>query len=502
MNIVFRVDASEEIGTGHLMRCLTLAEELKRRGIRTRFVMRKLPDPARDILRAKGHENIVLNGKDSDSNSGDLAHSHWLGVTQEADANDTLRALGKEDWDWLMVDHYALDARWESAVRPHVKKIMVIDDLADRIHDCDLLLDQNFFTDMSSRYTGKVSEQCQLLLGPRYAMLRKEFHDMRVKAKVRESPVKRILVFFGGVDSANYTGLAVKTLSDQSQDGLQVDVVIGALHPYRKTIESECAAFGFNCHIQTERIAELMAEADLSIGSGGSSVWERCCMGLPTFAICAAENQRKQLRDAGTEGFVYTVEMEADLSAKIKRHLRTLLENPSLRYLISNNSLKAVDGRGVARVVRALDCRTINVRPARDIDSENVFAWRNHPSVKKNSPNPETITWNGHQKWLSAVLASNDKLLLIGERLNASVGVVRFDVKDKEAEVSIYLVPGLDEPGLGGELLRSAELWLAENRPDIIRIHANVLGANKHSQNFFLEHKYQKERICYVKEVR
>ena len=179
MNIAFRVDASTQIGTGHFMRCLTLADALKQHGAKIRFASRHMPEYLRDMLVVKGHEFMLLDSSPSDAISDGLSHANWLGTSQHADAQDTVQALSGQTWDWLIVDHYALDARWESALRQTAKNIFVIDDIADRQHDCDVLLDQNLYADMDSRYTGKVPAHCQLLLGPRYALLRDEFRQLR-----------------------------------------------------------------------------------------------------------------------------------------------------------------------------------------------------------------------------------------------------------------------------------------------------------------------------------
>ncbi len=200
MKIAIRVDASFQIGTGHFMRCLTLADTLKQRGAEIRFICRYLPDYLQDSLRKSGYEFKLLTSVSTEVVEGDLVHSSWLGTCQHIDAQDSVHALSDSKWDWLIVDHYALDAQWESAVRAVSKKILVIDDIADRLHDCDLLLDQNYYANMDSRYKGKVPLYCRLLLGPRYALLRDEFRQLREKVKLRTGPVKRILVFFGGVE--------------------------------------------------------------------------------------------------------------------------------------------------------------------------------------------------------------------------------------------------------------------------------------------------------------
>ena len=278
MRIAIRVDASSQIGTGHLMRCLTLADALQQRGAQIRFVSRHMPDHLRDMLNTKGHEFSLLNSIPSKEIVDDRSHAHWLGVSQEQDATDTSQALSDQAWDWLIVDHYALDARWERVLRNAVKRVLAIDDIADRQHDCDVLLDQNYYTDMQTRYTGKVPAHCQLLLGPRYALLREEFRRVREQVKPRNGPVKRILVFFGGVDPDNYTSRAIEALANIGNSDLHVDVVIGAQHPHRAQTETACAEHDFICHVQTDRMAELMAAADLAIGAearrrGSGAAW-------------------------------------------------------------------------------------------------------------------------------------------------------------------------------------------------------------------------------------
>ena len=499
MKIAIRVDASNQIGTGHFMRCLTLADALKQRGAQIRFISRNLPDFLSGMLNTRGHEFVKLEGTDGKPDK--LSHSHWLGTSQQMDAQDTIHALSDRKWDWLVVDHYALDIRWENVLRGSAKKIMVIDDIADRQHDCDVLLDQNFYADVQLRYQGKVPEHCQLLLGPRYALLRDEFRIMREQVKPRTGQVKRILVFFGGVDADNYTGLAIKALAELAVNALHVDVVIGAQHPCRQEIEAACAGQGYVCHVQTSRMAELMAVADLAIGAGGSATWERCCLGLPALAICTADNQQRQIADAAQEGLLYAPSIVADWVVAIKRHAIALLENDHLRWHLSRRAMQAVDGRGVLRIIGILGGSGIEMRRADVDDSAKLFEWRNHPSIREVSRNADMIDWQDHQRWFSSMLTDSEKTLLIGQRLESTVGVVRFDKQGDEAEVSIYLVPDAASFGLGQSLLKSAEQWLVLNNPEIRKIRANVLGGNERSRRLFLGSNYQLESTYYLKKL-
>ena len=354
--IAFRVDASNHIGTGHFMRCLTLADELKKQGVQIRFISRNLPTHLIDMLTENGMEYLPLSLDDAKDAVDELAHASWLGTSQAQDAQATVKALANHLWDWIVVDHYALDKRWESVVRANCKKLMVIDDIADRQHDCDVLLDQNYYADMQTRYISKVPPHCQLLLGPRYALLREEFRTLREKIKVRAGDVKKILVFFGGVDVDNCTSLALQALSELNIT-LQVNVVIGSQHPNREQIKQVCITNGFICHVQTARMAELIAEADLAIGAGGSSSWERCCLGLPALLVAVAGNQidiAKALDSIG--GCYYLGEKDAVNSSSIQHSINELLVAPDQVLSISRQAFSLVDGLGVNRVSEALGC--------------------------------------------------------------------------------------------------------------------------------------------------
>lgn len=165
MNISFRTDASLQIGTGHVMRCLTLADELRRQGADIVFICREHPGNLIDLIEGKGHPVVRLLQADAEymATSEDVTHATWLGVSWQQDAAETLTALGNTQPEWLIVDHYALDRRWGQKLRLHVGKIMVIDDLADRLHDCDLLSDQNLYPAMESRHDKLIPDNCQKL---------------------------------------------------------------------------------------------------------------------------------------------------------------------------------------------------------------------------------------------------------------------------------------------------------------------------------------------------
>lgn len=366
MNVVFRVDASVQIGSGHLMRCLTLADSLMQHGATVTFVARHMTAALATQINALGAKLIQLQPTQTDLTLNspslhampeevqDLKHCHWLGVGQLQDAQDTLSALMNQPVDWLIVDHYALDFRWQQQLRKIAAKILVIDDLADRIHDCDVLLDQNQYLNAAHRYKDKLPTHCVRLLGARYAILRQEFVSARQHTQVRTGDVKRLLMFFGGMDADNYTGRLLAILPDFLPPSIAVDVVIGAQHPDRFNIEKLCEKAGYSCHVQTQHMAQLMLNADLAVGAGGSANWERCCLGLPSLAFAIADNQRELTPDAALQGLLESPMVDWQQPATVAAAINMMINNSLLRERISQQGFNLVDGNGTQRVVSRL----------------------------------------------------------------------------------------------------------------------------------------------------
>lgn len=502
MKILFRTDASADIGTGHVMRCSTLAEELQAQGANVHFACRHLPDNLQSMLLAKGFTVSLLDHipEISEKDTSVLPHSHWLDISQTEDAAATLNAIKNDTFDWIIVDHYALDKCWEAVMRPAAKKIMVIDDLADREHACDLLFDQNFHLDQHHRYQHLVPKDCRMLIGPEYALLRNEFKRCRTQADIRSGSVKSILVFFGGVDQFDFTSKAVLALANIRDADLTVDVVIGAQHPAREALVASCAVYGFHLHIQTSHMAELMLKADLSIGAGGGAVWERACLKLPTISIAIADHQISQLNDLSQTGMIYSFDSHDVTPLKVQKHVGALIENQALRHLLSVNSAALVDGAGTTKVARILLTAThLKMRLATIADEQDLYEWRNHPKIREVSFNQQVIPLEQHTQWFRNTLSNPNRLLLIGEMKKNPVGVVRFDIDGDSAEVSIYLIQENHHKGLGQSLLSSAEQWLKENKTNISLIKANVIEKNSISQRFFTQAGYKPVSRSYEK---
>jgi UDP-2,4-diacetamido-2,4,6-trideoxy-beta-L-altropyranose hydrolase len=504
LRIVFRTDSNLIIGTGHFVRCLTLADELRRTGAHIFFVARDLPLHLQQMLSERSIYYRALPKIETAHNLDELRHATWLQTSQAHDAEQTLAALGEGSWDWLVVDHYALDHRFETPLRAIAQHILAIDDLADREHDCDVLLDQNFYYDQQQRYLGRVPAHCRLLLGPSFALLRPEFKATRQQLQAKTGDVNNILVFFGGVDADNRTGQVLDVLINLDLD-IQVNAVIGQQHPQKEEIEQQCAQHHFNCHVQTNQMAMLMAQADLAIGAGGTSVWERFSLGLPSVCIATADNQAQQLHDLQLAGLVLSPISQEDPCIFLTSFLQNLGAESKLLQTQSQRGMALVDGKGAVKVATVLNAQALSMRLAKAQDARNIFNWRNHPLVRKNSVNAQEISWSEHSQWYEQQLKNSNRPILIGEIDTKPVGVVRFNISKNKAEVSIYLIPDSEFKGWGGCLLDQAEVWLRHHYPEVTTFHAQVLPSNEPSKKLFTKLNYtlfaSQAQLEFVKDV-
>ena len=356
--VCFRVDASIQMGSGHVMRCLTLADELAQAGAECHFICREHHGHLNALIKERGHAvhslpNIEQQAQHKHNEAGALAHASWLGATQEHDIDACIPILKYFQPDWLIVDHYALDIQWEKALRPYCKKLMVIDDLADRQHDCDLLLDQTFGR-APEDYLPLTPQDCQLLCGSEYALLRPEFAQWRdYSLKRREQgQLEHLLINLGGVDKDNITSQILKALANSPlPKNCHITVVMGATAPWVEEVKHQAAQLPWPTQVKVgvSNMAKLMANSDLAIGAAGATSWERCCLGLPTIMIVLAENQK----------------LAAKALSKIEtiKLLNSLDELPNLisdanKWLLAINDCthKIIDGQGCSKVSHIIRC--------------------------------------------------------------------------------------------------------------------------------------------------
>ena len=338
------------------MRCLALADALRERGGRSIFVCREHPGHLLSLIRQRGHEVCALPAGSDDSKARrELRHAHWLGTDWATDAEQTRQALLAHNADWLVVDHYALDRRWEQAVRPRAGHIMVIDDLADRTHDCDVLVDQNLGT-TETDYSDLLDSTTITLIGPRFALLRPEFAQWREHSLTRRSHphLKGLLISLGGVDNDNVTGKVLDALGRcELPADLTITVVMGRHAPWLAQVKTQAEVMQRPTEVLAgvSNMAELMANSDLAIGAAGGTAWERCVLGLPTLVLILADNQRagaEALRHAGVAVVLQNVD-------EVCRSLRSLLGNRMIDLQhMSRSAAALVDGAGATRVVHKL----------------------------------------------------------------------------------------------------------------------------------------------------
>jgi UDP-2,4-diacetamido-2,4,6-trideoxy-beta-L-altropyranose hydrolase len=474
MRVLFRTDASEVIGSGHVMRCLALADALRDAGSAVEFVSHDSGAGLNDVVQAGGFA-----------------------------VHQTIEAVGEKRFDWIVVDHYELGAQWERSARAIAERILVVDDLANREHECDLLLDQNFSLS-ERRYAGLVPRDCELLLGPRYALLRREFREARASLRPRDGRVRRMLVYFGNVDSGGATALAIEALLHLGRSDLRADVVVGRANPWARQLRERYArADAITLHFGGCDMVAMMLRADLAIGAGGVTTWERCCLGLPSVVIALSPNQLPGSRDLGREGYVQYLGAQDDVSpSALADALGALVSDPASVRALSERTATLVDGNGAQRVAQRMLASGITLRPAREEDCAPMIAWRNAPEVLAGSTDPRPIALPAHQRWFAQKLADPNCALLIAELQGRPLGVLRYDIEGEEARASVFLVPGAAGRGYGRQLLREGTGWLKRNHPAVARIVAHILDGNEASRQAFVAAGYSGAAGTYRKELR
>jgi len=461
---VFRCDASGQLGSGHVVRCLALADALRAAGWCCAFAL--APGTAETVpaLARSGHRLIELADPAREAASLELALHQGC--------------------DLLVVDHYRRDAEFESACRPWASRILVIDDLANRRHDCDLLLDPTLGR-KAADYAPHAPETCRMLLGPDFALLRPQFLAARtaaLKRRTSQHAIRRILVSLGGTDPSNLTGKVLRGIVLSGVEAA-IDVVLGGTAPRLEEARAAASPLAISLHTAVEDMAGLMSDADLAVGAAGTTSWERCTLGLPSLMLVIADNQElvaQSLDQAGAAACLgrHETVTEEQLSAEVS----ALATNPVRLNAMAARAADLCDGRGTQRTMLAL------LRPAKSklgdpvtlrlvsaADEAMILAWQRNPSTRRYARNPALPTADEHHAWMQARLADPDCMFAVVECAQVPAGVLRLDRK-KEAgnthEVSILVAPELHRQGLGicalalaRQLLPGAEL-IAEVLPE------------------------------------
>lgn len=467
-NIVFRVDSSIQIGSGHVMRCLTLARELADRGAAVVFVCKDLPG------------NLIARIEHSGF---DVRRLTATGIEDDySDAIETLASLRALNCDWLVVDHYSLSAQWERQLWQRTQRILVIDDLLDRSHDCDILLDQNW-RGMEGTQSSRLSlpEYCRRLSGPRYALLQPEYALFRKRMRRRRDPAQRVMVFFGGSDTTDETGKALAALSLPEFAHLSVDVVIGANYVERDALISKVQARpGTTLHENLPNLTGLMMQADFAIGAGGTTTWERICLDLYALVTTLAANQEPSTEALAKAGFVHWIGRSTDTTCATYRD--------ALHEGMKGFADKApiVDGFGTKRVAELImptNSNRLNLRLAQSQDAISFFDWRNEPVTRAMSFAAEPISWERHVEWFERKLSDDNAILYVAEVNGLPIGQARIDLESHEAVLSYSIDPLVRARGWGRWLVREAVVQTQQLHS--VGFIANVKSENAASRKIF-----------------
>ena len=484
MTVAIRVDAAAEMGLGHARRCISLARALSALGIGVVFVMRDLGLDL-SLFGGSGFELVQLPAPQVAFSpaSNDPAHARWAGVSAETDAAETVAALLGRELRWVVVDHYAFDIRWHRAVARALQvKVAVIDDLADRLIDADLLIDHNLASDHGCKYAPIRSRIGRLLGGPRYALLDPAYRD--APRHVFRETVCSVGIFVGGTDPWQASGMALTALRQQAGFRGEVEVASTSANPHLPALRAMCEADGAtSLLVDLPGLQDFYARHDLQIGAGGGAAWERCCIGAPTLLLTLASNQHTVARGLHVTGAVRWV--AEPTAAELGRALAELLSDPQARLRMSEIGRAMVDGQGASRVALAIGAADLVLRPASAADAEPCHAWRNAESTRRFSRDPSPLALADHLRWWHSTLSDPRRHLLVAEVGRQPIGVVRLDREGVDAEVSIYIDPALTGLGVGPHMLEATARWAVGATGGLRRLLAEIDPRNRPSEVAF-----------------
>lgn len=475
VRIAIRFDASASMGGGHAARCLALA----------------------DALAAEGAEILLLVNPDGEQLVAGLSSVHPIRPVDAgaAAAVAALTGTWPDGASLAIIDHYGWGAADERLMRTAARRIAVLDDLANRAHDCDLLVDQNLGRSVRD-YAGLLSPEAPVLAGPRYALLQPAFREWREAAGMaRTAPAKgpsrdtEVLISLGLSDTAGILLSLCEALS-QARTRARFRIVLSpSAASYRDLSDLSARDLRFEVlGPQTaEGLARLMASADLAIGGAGVTAWERCALGLPSLVLVLAENQRPGALALDEAGAARVFEPDATGMQGLARAVEELAVADDKRTAMAQAALGVTDGRGALRVAAACGdmLNGIRLRPATLDDGENVWRWRNAPEARAASRMTDEIPLTAHLDWFARAVTSQRRVILIGERAATAFGMVRFDETAQGSwDVSIALDPVQTGQGLGALLLQRACAWIEADR-GVRRLTATARTTNAASLRLF-----------------
>jgi UDP-2,4-diacetamido-2,4,6-trideoxy-beta-L-altropyranose hydrolase len=491
--VALRADASPRSGTGHVVRCLSLAAALRDAGAQPCLVSRRLGIDVGTLAQRAGIELVELAAPQAGFETADpVPHAAWAGVHWQRDAEETARALAGLGCGRVVVDHYAFDARWHRQVASALGAgIAAIDDLADRDLAVDLLVDHNLSDDLRAKYAGRIDGATRVLGGPRHALLGPSYAALAPRAP--DHAVASIGIFVGGVDAAGLSLLALRACREVAGFDGPIEIATTGANPQLEALRALAAALPpTTLLVDAPELSAFFTRHGLQIGAAGGATWERCCAGVPMLLLVAADNQLAVGPPLVARGAAAALSPAASRDLQqVGAFVAELLADAPRRRAMAQRARALVDGLGARRVALAMLGPTVGLRAARADDAVVAHGWRNHPSAREVSRDPREIALDEHCQWWQRALADPARRLFIAHVGRIDVGVLRLDLDGDRAEVSIYLDPACTGIGLGPWLLRAAQQWVA-GEPALRSLLAHIRPGNRASERAFAAAGFQR----------
>jgi len=442
--LLIRTDASVQIGTGHLMRCLALAQAWQDAGGQTVFLMATKAPALESRLQSEGMEIVHLSVQ-----SGSID-----------DAIQTSYYAHQVGADWIVVDGYHFGTNYQRIIKNQKCRLLIIDDLGNfKYYYADLILNQNIYAH-EELYVNR-EPYTQLLLGTRYALLRREFLKWRGWRREIPEVARKVLVTMGGSDPDNVTLKVIQALQQVNMDGLEAIVVVGGSNPNHEELQAAVQDSRFPIRLESNvtDMPELMAWADVAISAGGSTCWELAFMGVPALVTILASNQYPIAESLNAIGCAVNLGWYEDVSpTETAQALTQLLRAPGTRAEMSKHGRQLVDGDGVDRALMHIRGESVRLRRVREDDCRLLWEWANDKEVRASAFSSNPIPWEEHVRWFMRKLQDPNCFIFVAlDNEDTPLGQVRFDiVRDGEAEIDVSIDKDRRRLGYGALLLSKA----------------------------------------------
>lgn len=467
--LIIRADASSYIGTGHVMRCLALAEPWLAAGSKVILAAQQMPEAVGKRALDAGITPYSIQGEPG-------------GIE---DAQETAALIGRHPGAWLVVDGYQFGEPYQEIIKQSGAKMLVVDDFGGPAnYPADFVLNQNLGA--TKAWYPQKAKSTRLLLGTRYVQLRGEFLQQDTAERDPEQKPASILVTLGGSDPDNVTMkviTALQTLSD-----VEATVVIGGSNPHWEELQACVGKESKNIRLirNASNMPELMAQADLAIAAGGTTAWELAYCGVPMMTIVLADNQKSNGKQLSAAGVSINLGWHEDLTAEgMATQIKALVADHAQRQEMAENAWELVDGLGSMRVWLRLNESSLNLREATKEDAKLIFDWANDPGVRAVSFSSEPIVWENHLTWFTAKLSdANYHIWVAEDKAGTPLGQVRFQLEDDTAMISISL-----DAGHRGKNRGSLLIWTACRKlfteSDVSQVLAYIKADNQASMRAF-----------------